>query len=143
MDEELKARGELMELAEKKLTMSPSERISEYILTLPDWRGEVLAHLRKLILEIDPNIVEEWKWGSPVWSRDGMICSGSAFKDHVKLNFFNGASLDDPHHLFNAGLEAKVSRSIDIFVGEIVNDPAVTELVRAAIDFNLAGAPKK
>ena len=131
-----------MDMAEKKTTMNPSERIGEYIADLTDWRGELLAHLRKLILEADPNIIEEWKWGSPVWSRSGMICSGSAFKDHVKLNFFNGASLDDPHNLFNAGLDAKASRSIDFFDGGIINDPAVTELVGTAIDLNLAGAHK-
>jgi hypothetical protein len=122
-----------MELAEEKKSLSASERISEYIASLADWRGELLAQLRKLILTIDPNIVEEWKWGTPVWSKNGMICSGGVFKDHVKLNFFKGASIPDPHGLFNAGFEAKESRGIDFFKGEKINDAGLTELVRAAM----------
>jgi hypothetical protein len=131
-----------MDIAEKKTTLSPSEHISEYIEGLPDWRGEALTLLRKMILEADSGIVEQWKWGSPVWSRGGMVCSGSAFKDHVKLNFFSGASLNDPHHLFNAGLEAKVSRSIDFFANDEINYAAVKELVETAIAFNLAAKHK-
>jgi hypothetical protein len=122
-----------MDTAEKKTTMSPSERINEYIAGLTDWHGEVLARLRKLIREADSDMVEEWKWGSPVWSKNGMICSGSAFKDHVKLNFFKGASVPDPHGLFNAGFEAKESRGIDFFKGEKINEAGLTELVRAAM----------
>jgi hypothetical protein len=132
-----------MEVSEKKLTTSPTSQITEHIKSLTDWRGELLAHLRKLIMQVDPNIVEEWKWGTPVWSKGGMICSGGTFKDHVKLNFFNGATLEDPHRLFNAGLDAKVSRSIDFNDGDHVNETALKELVRAAIAFNLSGEHKK
>jgi len=90
--------------------MDASEQITQHIKALTDWRGKLLARLRKLILATDPDIVEEWKWGTPVWSHKGNVVAVGAFQDHVKVNFFKGASLSDPHGLFNAGLEAKATR---------------------------------
>jgi hypothetical protein len=124
--------------------MNPSERIDQLIAGLADWRGETLAGIRKAILEADPEIVEEWKWmGSPVWSRDGMIAVGNAHKEKVKLTFSHGASLPDPDKLFNAGLEGKVWRAIDVFEGDKINKRALKNLVRAAIDYNQAKSKKK
>src|SRR5207237_2178584 len=94
--------------------MNASEQITKSINELADWRGKLLTRLRKLILAAEPAMVEEWKWGTPVWSHNGNVVAAGAFQDHVKLNFFKGASLPDPHGLFNAGLEAKASRSIDL-----------------------------
>ncbi|MGA2739098.1 MAG: DUF1801 domain-containing protein [Bryobacteraceae bacterium] len=117
--------------------MNPSERIDELIAGLTDWRGKTLAGIRKSILEADREIVEEWKWmGSPVWSRDGIIVVGNAHKDKVKLTFSHGASLPDPHKLFNAGLEGKVWRAIDLFEGDKINSRALKDLIRAAIEHN-------
>ncbi len=126
-----------MKIKDAKISSSPSELISGQIAGLDDWRGDMLAHLRQLILEAAPGINEEWKWGTAVWSRDGLICSAGAFKDHVKLNFFKGASLEDPKGLFNAGLEAKATRAIDFGEGDPVDEPALQDLVRAAVAFNL------
>jgi hypothetical protein len=117
--------------------MNPSERIDELIAGLTDWRGEILARLRKSILGVDRQIIEEWKWmGSPVWSHDGIIAVGNAHKDKVKLTFSHGASLPDPDRLFNAGLEGKTWRAIDLFEGDKINERALKNLVRAAIDYN-------
>jgi hypothetical protein len=117
--------------------MNPSERIDELIAGLTDWRGKTLAGVRKAILEADGEIVEEWKWmGSPVWSRDGIIAVGNAHKDKVKLTFSHGASLADPDKLFNAGLEGKVWRAIDLFEGDKIHERALKTLVRAAIEYN-------
>jgi len=117
--------------------MNPSERIDELIAGITDWRGKAFAGIRKTILEADREIIEEWKWmGSPVWSRDGMIAVGNAHKDKVKLTFSHGASLPDPDKLFNAGLEGKVWRAIDFFEGDKINERALKNLVRAAIDYN-------
>jgi hypothetical protein len=117
--------------------MNPSKRIDELIAGLTDWRGKTLAIIRKNILEADREIIEEWKWmGSPVWSRDGIIAVGNAHKDKVKLTFSHGASLPDPDKLFNAGLEGKVWRAIDVFEGDKINARALKTLVRAAIDYN-------
>jgi len=117
--------------------MNPSERIDELIAGLTDWRGKTLAIIRKNILEADREIIEEWKWmGSPVWFRDGIIAVGNAHKDKVKLTFSHGASLPDPDKLFNAGLEGKVWRAIDVFEGDKINARALKTLVRAAIDYN-------
>src|SRR5580704_17882000 len=117
--------------------MNPSERIDELIAKLPDWRGKTLANIRKSILEADREIIEEWKWmGSPVWSHDGMIAVGNAHKDKVKLTFSNGASLPDPDKLFNAGLEGNKWRAIDLLEGDKINERALKNLVRAAIDYN-------
>lgn len=124
--------------------MTPSEQIDQLIAGLTDWRGNTLAGVRKAILEVDGEIIEEWKWmGSPVWSRDGMIAVGNAHKDKVKLTFSHGASLPDPGKLFNAGLDGKVWRAIDLFEGDELNERALKELVRAAIDFNQAKKKKK
>ncbi len=117
--------------------MNPSERIDELIAGLPDWRGKTLASVRKAILGADREIIEEWKWmGSPVWSRSGIIAVGNAHKDKVKLTFSQGASLPDPDKIFNNGLGGKVWRAIDLFEGDKVNERALKNLVRAAIDFN-------
>jgi hypothetical protein len=116
---------------------SASARIDEMIGDLGDWRGKTLAKVRDVIREEDPEIIEEWKWmGSPVWSRDGMIAVGNAHKDKVKLTFSNGARLPDPDKLFNAGLEGNRWRAIDFFEGDKVNERALKNLVRAAIDYN-------
>ena len=117
--------------------MNPSERIDQLIAGLTDWRGKTLASIRKSILEADREIIEEWKWmGSPVWSRDGMIAVGNAHKDKVKLTFSHGASLADPDQLFNAGLEGNAWRAIDLFEGDKINERALKNLVRAAVEYN-------
>jgi hypothetical protein len=97
-----------------------------------------MGKLRSVINKADPELREEWKWHTAVWARNGNVCALGAFKDHVKLNFFRGASLADPHHLFNGGLEAKASRSIDLAEGDPVNEPALQELIRAAVAYNAA-----
>lgn len=120
------------------------EQIDQLVAKLSDWRGKTLAKVRKTILAADAEIVEEWKWmGSPVWSRDGMIAVGNAHKDKVKLTFSHGASLADPKKLFNAGLDGRVWRAIDLFEGDAVDESALKELVRAAIAFNQSKAKKK
>ena len=124
--------------------MNPSERIDELIASLTDWRGKTLARVRKSILEADREIVEEWKWmGSPVWSQGGIIAVGNAHKDKVKLTFAHGASLPDPDKLFNAGLEGKVWRAIDLFEGDKINERALKSLVRAAVQYNRIKSKKK
>ena len=116
---------------------SASALIDEMIAELADWRGKTLASVRKSILEADPEIIEEWKWmGSPVWSRDGIIAVGNAHKDKVKLTFSHGASLPDPDKLFNAGLGGNMWRAIDFFEGDKINERALKNLVRAAVDYN-------
>ncbi|MEA2642720.1 MAG: hypothetical protein QOF51_4114 [Chloroflexota bacterium] len=119
--------------------MAASELIDKQIADLPDWRGQLLAKLRQLIHEADPEIVEDWKWSTAVWTHNGLVCAGGAFKDHLKLNFFQGASLEDPHHLFNAGLDAKRTRAIDFYEGNAVNQAALQELIRTAVAHNIAG----
>jgi hypothetical protein len=117
--------------------MTPSERIDQLIAELTDWRGKTFASIRKSVLAADPEIIEEWKWmGSPVWSRDGMIAVANAHKKWVKLTFAHGASLPDPDKLFNAGLEGNMRRAIDFFEGDKINERALKDLVRAAIDYN-------
>jgi len=117
--------------------MNPSERIDQLIARLTDWRGKTLASIRKSILEADREIIEEWKWmGSPVWSRDGIIAVGNAHKDKVKLTFSHGAHLPDPDKLFNAGLAGNAWRAIDLFEGDKLNDRALKNLIRAAVDCN-------
>jgi hypothetical protein len=125
-----------MKIADSNDTTTPSQRITNHIAELADWRGTMLARLRQLILEADPAMVEEWKWDTPVWSHQGNVVAAGAFKDHLKLNFFKGAGLQDPHSLFNAGLEAKASRAIDIHEGDTINDVALQELIRAAVALN-------
>jgi len=124
--------------------MTPSERIDQLIAGLTDWRGKTLARIRKIILEADQEIIEEWKWrGSPVWSRDGIIVVGNAHKGKVKLTFYHGASLPDPDKLFNAGLEGNMWRAIDFLEGDKINERALKNLVRAAVDYNQAKLKRK
>ena len=118
--------------------MNASELITSRINELADWRGKTLARLRKLILDAAPGIVEEWKWDTPVWSHNGNVVAGGVFKDHVKLNFFKGASLNDPHNLFNAELEAKATRAIDVHEGDTLDEAALKDLIRAAVVLNSA-----
>jgi hypothetical protein len=123
--------------------MIPSERIDQLIAGLTDWRGKTFAAIRKIILAADREIIEEWKWmGSPVWSRDGIIALANAHKGKVKLTFDYGARLPDPEKLFNAGLEGNQRRAIDFFEGDKVNERALKNLVRAAIDYNQARSKK-
>src|SRR5689334_15377726 len=120
--------------------LSASQRITNQIAELGDWRGQVIARLRQMILDAAPDMVEEWKWGTGVWTNKGMVCAAGAFKDHVKLNFFKGASLKDPKGLFNAGLDAKVTRAIDFHEDDKIDAPALKSLIRAAVACNQAGA---
>ena len=123
---------------------SASALIDEKIKTLTDWRGKTLASIRKSILEADREILEEWKWmGSPVWSHDGIIAVGNAHKDKVKLTFSHGASLPDPDQLFNAGLKGNAWRAIDFFEGDKINERALKNLVRAAVDYNQIKSKRK
>jgi hypothetical protein len=120
-----------------------SELISERIAQLGDWRGETLARMRALILEADPDVLEEWKWmGTPVWSHDGGICTGESYKAIVKLTFFKGASLKDPAKLFNSSLEGNTRRAIDIREGEKIDAKAFKTLVSAAVTLNTSGGKK-
>ncbi|HEX2717385.1 MAG TPA: DUF1801 domain-containing protein [Gemmatimonadaceae bacterium] len=115
---------------------SPSQLIDERIEELGDWRGEMLARLRALIRQADPEVVEEWKWGGPVWSHDGLICTGESYKKAVKLTFAKGASLPDPARLFNSSLEGNTRRAIDFHEGDPIDERAFTSLIKAAVDFN-------
>lgn len=124
-------------------SQSASELISKRIADLGDWRGETLSGMRTLIKEADPDVVEEWKWmGTPVWSHDGIICTGESYKDKVKLTFAKGASLQDPAHLFNSSLDGNVRRAIDIKEGEKVAESAFKALVRQAVSLNSSGKSK-
>jgi len=126
-----------------------STKITKRIDDLADWRGETLAHVRQLIHDADPDVEEEWKWekpssgGVPVWSHDGGICTGEAYKQVVKLTFFRGASLPDPKKLFNSSLEGKTRRAIDIREGEKLNATAFKALIRAAVAANSSAKPKR
>jgi hypothetical protein len=118
---------------------SASAFIDEKIKELGDWRGKTLAHLRKLIHDADPGIQEEWKWrGTPVWSHDGIVCTGETYKQVVKLTFARGASIEDPKKLFNSSLEGNVRRAIDLREGEKINEAAFKQLIRAAVAANSA-----
>jgi hypothetical protein len=124
--------------------MTPSEKIDQMIAALTDWRGKTFAKVRKSILEADREIIEEWKWmGSPVWSRHGIIAVANAHKGKVKLTFDHGARLADPEKLFNAGLEGNQRRAIDFFESDKVNERALKNLVRAAIEYNQTRKSKK
>jgi hypothetical protein len=126
------------------LNMNPSERIDQLIAKLTDWRGQTLASIRKTILAADREIIEEWKWmGSPVWSRDGIMAVANAHKEKVKLAFAHGAQLPDPDKLFNAGLEGNAYRAIDLFEGDKINERALKNLVRSAVDYNQSKLRKK
>ena len=119
---------------------SPSQLIDNRIAVLADWRGETLARLRTLIHDSDPDVVEDWKWrGVPVWSHDGMICTGETYKAVVKLTFAKGAALADPSGLFNAGLEGNTRRAIDVHEGEVIDEAAFKALIRAAVALNGSG----
>jgi hypothetical protein len=132
-----------MNQADLKNDLTPTQRISDYIAGLADWRGAMLARVRKLVHEAAPDITEEWKWETPVWSQKGNVVAGGIFKDHVKLNFFKGASLEDPKRLFNAGLDAKATRAIDFNDGDQIDESALKDLIRAAVAYNLSGGKKK
>jgi hypothetical protein len=132
-----------MKKTDAKDSVSASQQIDNYINGLTDWRGKMVARLRKLILEAAPELTEEWKWDTPVWSYKGNVVAAGVFKDHVKLNFFKGASLDDPQGLFNAGLDAKATRAIDMAEGEDINQSALKDLVRAGVAYNTSGSKKK
>ena len=120
-----------------------SELIDKRIAELADWRGETLRRMRELIIEADPQVVEEWKWGIPVWSHDGIVCTGESYKATVKLTFAKGASVADPAKLFNSSLDGNTRRAIDIREGEKVDAGAFKALIRAAADFNAANAKAK
>ena len=118
---------------------SASASITKRIAELDDWRGKTLAKIRNLIKAADPEVVEEWKWENPVWSHDGLICTGEAYKKVVKLTFPKGASLKDPDGLFNSSLEGNVRRAIDIHEGDKIKEAALKKLVRAAVALNVEG----
>ena len=122
---------------------SPSALIDEKIRELGDWRGQMLAKVRAIIHEADPEIVEEWKWmGTPVFSHGGIVCTGETYKSVVKMTFAKGAALHDPARLFNSSLDGNVRRAIDIHEGDTINEPALKDLVRAAVALNLKGKGK-
>jgi hypothetical protein len=123
---------------------SPAKLIDARIAELGDWRGEMLARVRALVKEADPHAVEEWKWrGTPVWSHDGIICTGETYKTVVKLTFAKGASLDDPEGLFNSSLDGNTRRAIDIGEGETLDENALKALVQAAVALNESGRRKQ
>lgn len=128
---------------DKQTPLTPSQRITHQVAELADWRGKMLARLRKLIRAADPTLVEEWKWGTAVWAKNGNVLAVGAFKGHLKINFFKGASLPDPKGLFNAGLEAKTMRSIDLHPGDKINETALKALIRAGVALNTPGGQKK
>ena len=119
-----------------KKTGSPSKLIDGRIKDVGGWRGETLSRVRAVIKAADPDVVEEWKWETPVWSHDGIICTGETYKKAVKLTFAKGASLKDPSRLFNSSLEGKTRRAIDIHEGDTLNEKALKALIRAAVAFN-------
>jgi hypothetical protein len=128
---------------ESQDNQSPSELIDARIDELGDWRGETLSRLRTLVTEADPEIVEQWKWrGVPVWSHDGMVCTGETYKDVVKMTFAKGAALEDPSGLFNSSLEGNTRRAIDFHEGEEIDGDALKSLVRAAVALNEVAAKR-
>lgn len=131
-----------MKKTDAKPGQDASVLISERIAELAGWRGKALARMRELIQEADPGVVEEWKWGGPVWSHDGIICTGESYKDKVKLTFARGAALKDPSGIFNSSLDGNVRRAIDITEGAEVKAAAFKALVREAVALNAAGKPK-
>jgi len=131
-----------MKKTDSKDTLTPSQHIDKAIKDLPDWRGKLIGRLRKLIHDASPELTEDWKWDTPVFAHKGNVVAAGVFKDHVKLNFFKGASLDDPKGLFNSGLEAKASRSIDFAEGDTIDEVALKELIRTAVALNNSGSKK-
>jgi len=132
-----------MKKTDAKDSLTAPQQIDNYINGMDDWRGKMIARLRKLILDTAPDLAEEWKWDTPVWSHKGNVVAAGVFKDHVKLNFFKGAALNDPNGLFNAGLDAKATRAIDIAEGEEIDEAALKDLVRTAVAYNTSGSQKK
>jgi hypothetical protein len=122
---------------------SAAALIDGRIAELGDWRGKTLGRLRALIKQADPGVIEEWKWGGPVWSHDGLICTGESYKDKVKLTFAKGASVKDPAKLFNSSLEGNARRAFDVFEGDDIDEKAFKELVRAAVALNQSGGPRR
>ena len=131
-----------MKVQPKEAGKAADKLISQRIAELDDWRGETLARMRALIRDADPGVVEEWKWGGLVWSRDGGICTGESYKSVVKLTFFKGASLKDPARLFNSSLDGNVRRAIDIHEGEKIDANAFKTLIRTAVALNMSGEKK-
>ena len=125
-----------MRKSEPRKGKSPSRMIDERIKELGDWRGKLLSRLRTLIKQADPEVVEEWKWEVPVWSHDGLICTGETYKNVVKMTFARGAALEDPAGLFNSSLEGNTRRAIDFREGEKIDEEALTALIRAAVTLN-------
>ncbi len=121
---------------------SPSELIDARIKELGDWRGEMLGRLRGLVKDADPEVIEEWKWRVPVWSHDGLICTGETYKKVVKMTFAKGAGLPDPTGLFNSSLEGNTRRAIDVHEGEMIDEEALKTLVRAAVTLNRSRAKR-
>ena len=131
--------SDVVKKSSPQTSASPSELIDARIRELDDWRGETLARLRRLVKQADPEVVEEWKWrGTPVWSHDGIICTGETYKSVVKMTFAKGASLEDPSGLFNSSLEGNVRRAIDFHEGDEIDDDALKALVRSAVALNTA-----
>jgi len=130
-----------MHKSESQKSKSPSQLIDARIRELDDWRGDMLSRLRALVKEADPEVVEEWKWrGVPVWSHDGIICTGESYKNVVKMTFAKGAALKDPSGLFNSSLEGNTRRAIDFHEGEKIDEKALKTLIRAAVALNTSGA---
>jgi hypothetical protein len=129
-------RASIMKKSGSQTVESATRLIDERIQELGDWRGEMLSRLRALIQQADPEVVEEWKWSIPVWSHDGLICTGETYKKAVKLTFAKGASLDDPSGLFNSSLEGRVRRAIDFHEGDKINEKALKTLIRTAVALN-------
>jgi hypothetical protein len=125
------------------MALTPSQEIDKFINDLTDWRGKWIKQFRDLILKTAPEVTEDWKWGVPVWAYKGNVVASGVFKDHVKLNFFKGASLPDPKKLFNAGLEAKATRAIDFGENDTVNEAALKELICAVVALNVSDGKKK
>ena len=123
-----------------QLGVSPSKLIDAHIKGLEDWRGKTLAKIRALIKAADPKVVEEWKWGIPVWEHDGLICTGEVYKNYVKTTFAKGAALEDPSGLFNSSLKGGTRRAIDCRIGEKINEKAFKTLIRAAVVLNKSNA---
>ncbi|WP_069878051.1 DUF1801 domain-containing protein [Bosea sp. BIWAKO-01] len=133
-----------MSQSESRNENSPSRMIDERITALGDWRGKMLSQLRAWIRQADPEVLEEWKWrGVPVWSHDGLICTGETYKSVVKMTFAKGASLDDPSGLFNSSLDGNTRRAIDIHEGETIDEGALKALIRAAVTLNTSGGRGK
>src|SRR5512136_601797 len=128
---------------QKSANRMAARLIDERIRSLGGWRGEVIAEVRRIIHEADPDITEEWKWGTPIWSHAGIVCTGEAYKQMVKLTFSRGASLKDPRRLFSSSLEGKTRRAIDIREGQVIDVPALSALIQAAVVENIRSSTPK